>query len=159
VVYERLKARTDSSPAATQTLLIETPLEVDELTVQTALEAQASLHALGLELAVRGPRTLVIRAVPAILAGADPVQLVQAVLAELREHGTSRHLTEQRDALLATMACHSAVRANQALSLAQMNALLRDMERTASADQCNHGRPTWVQIPLTELDRWFLRGQ
>jgi DNA mismatch repair protein MutL len=159
VLYERLKTGNDQSPTATQTFLIPPQIHVDELDMQVASEAQSELRALGLSLKPVGPQTLAIETLPALLATMDPIKLVQSVLAELREHGTARHLTEQRDTVLATMACHAAIKANQALSLAQMNALLRDMERTASADQCNHGRPTWVQIPLSEIDRWFLRGQ
>jgi len=159
IVYERLKAGLDAREAASQPLLIPLGFRADPLERATAATESASLAALGLELAATDDDTLEVRAVPAPLADGDPVALARAVLGELREHGASRLLAERRDALLATMACHTAVRAHQRLSLVQMNALLRDMERTPGADQCNHGRPTWVQVPMAELDRWFLRGR
>jgi DNA mismatch repair protein MutL len=159
IVYERLKSGVDAQGLTMQPLLIPATFRADELEVRTAEDERERLAALGLDLGVLSPTSIAVRAVPAPLADGDPVGLARAVLAELREHGASRLLTERRDALLGTMACHAAVRANQRLSLEQMNALLRDMESTAGADQCNHGRPTWVQLPLAELDRWFLRGR
>jgi DNA mismatch repair protein MutL len=159
IVYERLKAGVDAQGLPMQPLLIPATFRADELEVRTAEDERERLADFGLDLGVLSPTSIAVRAVPAPLADGDPVGLARAVLAELREHGASRLLTERRDALLGTMACHAAVRANQRLSLEQMNALLRDMETTAGADQCNHGRPTWVQLPLAELDRWFLRGR
>jgi DNA mismatch repair protein MutL len=122
-------------------------------------ESPEALAQLGLDVSVLSPTALAVRALPAALAGSDPAALARAVIAELREEGSTRALAERRDALLATMACHAAVRANRRLSLEEMNALLREMESTAGADQCNHGRPTWVQVTLQDLDRWFLRGR
>jgi DNA mismatch repair protein MutL len=170
IVYERLKAALDASGVPTQPLLIPPVFRADAHERRVVDEERSALRALGLELeretAAHGGEAgeddvdrVAVRAVPAALAGADPIALARAVLAELAEHGASRALAQRRDAMLATMACHAAVRANQSLSLAQMNALLRDMESTAGADQCNHGRPTWVQLPMAELDRWFLRGR
>ncbi|MCZ8106458.1 MAG: DNA mismatch repair protein MutL, partial [Burkholderiales bacterium] len=159
IVYERLKAGLDARGVPAQPLLIPPTFRADADELRVADEEREGLAALGLELAPAGPDSLAVRAVPAALAGGDPVGLARSVLAELAELGASRVLAERRDALLATMACHGAVRANQRLTLPQMNALLRDMESTAGADQCNHGRPTWVQLPMAELDRWFLRGQ
>jgi DNA mismatch repair protein MutL len=159
VVYERLKAGLDARAVPSQPLLIPPAFMADAHERRVVDEEREALHELGLELAPCDDGSIAIRAVPAALAAGDPVQLARSVLADLAEHGASRLLAERRDALLATMACHAAVRANQALSLAQMNALLRDMETTAGADQCNHGRPTWVQLPMAELDRWFLRGR
>jgi DNA mismatch repair protein MutL len=159
IVYERLKAGLADQTVAMQPLLIAATFRADELDVRTAEEERDALLALGLELDVMSPTTLAVRAVPSALLDGDPVGLARSVLAELREHGASHLLAQRREALLATMACHAAVRANQQLTIPQMNALLRDMETTAGADQCNHGRPTWVQLPMTELDRWFLRGR
>ncbi|HYF58012.1 MAG TPA: DNA mismatch repair endonuclease MutL [Burkholderiaceae bacterium] len=159
IVYERLKAALDARAVPSQPLLIPAAFAADAIELETALAERDGLRTLGLDLAHTGPGELAVQAVPAALADGDPVALARSVLAELAEHGASRVLAERRDALLATMACHAAVRANQRLTLAQMDALLRDMESTAGADQCNHGRPTWVQLPMGELDRWFLRGR
>jgi len=159
IVYERLKAGLADQSVSMQPLLIAATFRADELDVRTAEEERDALLALGLELDVMSPTTLAVRAVPSALLDGDPVGLARSVLAELREHGASYLLAQRREALLATMACHAAVRANQQLTIPQMNALLRDMETTAGADQCNHGRPTWVQLPMAELDRWFLRGR
>ncbi len=159
IVYERLKAGLDERDGASQPLLIPASFPADPFELDTALAERDALAAMGLTLAVRDDATIEVLAVPAPLVGGDAVALARSVLAGMREQGASRAVAERRDALLATMACHAAVRANQRLSLEQMNALLRDMERTPGADQCNHGRPTWVQVPMAELDRWFLRGR
>jgi len=162
IVYERLKAALDARDTQaipSQPLLIPPSFRADAFEVRAAEAERERLLAFGLDLGVLSPTSIAVRAVPAALADGDPVGLARSVLAELHEHGASHLMTARRDALLATMACHAAVRANQPLGLAQMNALLRDMESTAGADQCNHGRPTWVQLPLAELDRWFLRGR
>ncbi|HPU53487.1 MAG TPA: DNA mismatch repair endonuclease MutL [Burkholderiaceae bacterium] len=159
VVLERLKFELDRGGAAMQSLLITATFRADPLDVRIVEEEPETLAALGLDLTVLSPTSLAVRGVPAALAGADASSLARSVLAELREVGSSRALAERRDEMLATMACHAAVRANRRLNLHEMNALLRDMERTAGADQCNHGRPTWIQIGINDLDGWFLRGR
>jgi DNA mismatch repair protein MutL len=124
------------------------------------VEEQGSvLRDLGFEIAVLSPNTLAVRAIPAMLAEANAVELARAVIADIREYGGSRVLTERRNEMLATMACHSAVRANRSLTIPEMNALLRDMEATERSDQCNHGRPTWFQVTMGELDKMFMRGK
>ncbi len=159
ITYERLKAAWDAADAQAQALLVPVSVAVSEREAEAAQVHAALLADAGLEIEPIGPATLAVRALPAALAGCDAAALVRDVLADLAAHGASRRLGELRDALLATMACHGAVRANRRLTLAEMNALLRDMERTERAGQCNHGRPTWVQVDLQELDRWFLRGR
>ena len=159
IVYERLKLQLEQAPLGSQPLLIPvsfaaTPEEV--LTVETYAPA---LHELGLDISALSPRTLAVRAVPTSLAQADAVELARSVLAELALHDASTVVQRARNELLATMACHGAVRANRQLTLDEMNALLRDMERTERSDQCNHGRPTWRAITLRELDALFLRGR
>jgi DNA mismatch repair protein MutL len=114
---------------------------------------------LGFDVAAAGPRELVVRAVPVLLADLDSQGLLRSVLAEMREFGATRVLTERRNELLSTMACHAAVRANRALTVTEMNALLRRMEETERSGSCNHGRPTWVQFGMADLDRLFMRGR
>ncbi len=159
IVYERMKAAYAARSIPVQALLVPVVFRADALEVALVDDEAAAIAALGLELSVLSAQSIAVRAVPAALVDADAQALARSVLAELREHGVSRALAERSDALLATMACHAAVRANRRLTLEEMNALLREMERTAAADQCNHGRPTWLQVELRELDRWFLRGR
>jgi DNA mismatch repair protein MutL len=158
ILYERLKTALDRAMPM-QPLLVPATFAADPLDVATADENAEILSALGFSLSVLGPSTLAVRGVPALLADADTVALARAVLADVREYGGSRVLTVQRDELLSTMACHGAVRAHRALGIAEMNALLREMEATERAGQCNHGRPTWYQLTLTDLDRLFMRGR
>ena len=159
IVYERLKADRDDGAPAQQARLIPATFAASAAEIATTDAHADTLRALGLDLAPIGTSTLALRALPAALAGADVVELARAVLADLAQLGSSDALTRARDELLSTMACHGAVRANRTLTPAEMNALLRDMERTDRADQCNHGRPTWRQITLAELDRLFWRGR
>ena len=159
IVYERLKRALEGQGVSRQALLIPATFRADAAEVAVVESEQAFLSALGLELSVLSPTAIAVREVPAMLAQGDVTALAKDVLAEVLEHGTARVMTERRHALLASMACRASVRANRALSLAEMNALLREMELTPGADQCNHGRPTWIQLGLTELDRWFQRGR
>jgi DNA mismatch repair protein MutL len=159
VVYEKLKAALDSRAVPAQTLLIPVALTVD---ARDVAEIGPHLHALagiGFELSVTSPTSVAVRSVPWLLKDADPVELTRAVLAEVAEFGVARLLAERRNELLATLACHGAVRANRHLTLPEMNALLREMEATERAGQCNHGRPTWFQVSLRELDSMFMRGR
>ncbi len=159
IVYEKLKAAHDARQMPMQPLLIPATFRADALEVRAVEDAGDALSDVGLELTVLSPTAIAVRAVPATLSGGDAPALARAVLAEFIDVGSSRALAERRDALFATMACHGAVRANRRLSLDEMNALLREMERTPGADQCNHGRPTWVQWAMSDIDRWFLRGR
>ena len=158
IVYERLKGALETA-LPMQPLLVPVSFAADPLEVATAEEDSAVLASLGFSLSVLGPGTLAVRGIPALLGDADPVGLARAVLAEIREYGASRVLTSERDELLSSMACHGAVRAHRGLTLQEMNALLRDMEATERAGQCNHGRPTWYQLTLADLDRLFMRGR
>jgi DNA mismatch repair protein MutL len=160
IVYERLKRAADTGgPLPSQPLLIPHTLAATAAEVAAAQDEQEALIALGLEVDVLGPGTLAVRSRPAALPHADLTELTRAVLAELQQVGASRAVQRARDDLLATLACHAAVRANRRLTLAEMDALLRDMEATERADTCNHGRPTWRQLSLRELDGLFLRGR
>jgi DNA mismatch repair protein MutL len=158
VLYERLKA-SHGNGVSGQPLLVPVSLRVSAAEAELAESFAAELARFGVELDRRGPDVLVIRQLPAALVAADAEALVRDILSDLAEQGDSRRLEERINQVLGTMACHGAVRANRQLSLAEMNALLRDMERTERADQCNHGRPTWTQLSLAELDRLFLRGR
>jgi DNA mismatch repair protein MutL len=158
-MYEKLKTALELDRIPTQRLLIPATLRASRLDTALVEENGALLHQLGFELAALGPEALVVRSVPAPLQDADPAELARDVLGEIGEYGAARVLQERRDELLAGMACHAAVRANRALTLPEMNALLREMEATDRSGQCNHGRPTWTQISMAELDRLFQRGQ
>jgi DNA mismatch repair protein MutL len=159
IVYERMKRQLGAASLDAQALLIPATFAATPLEAATADEHAATLSALGLDIAPLSSSTLAVRSRPAALTGADPVALARSVLAELSQHDASRVIERTRDDVLATMACHAAVRANRRLTVEEMNALLRDMEATERSDQCNHGRPTWRQVTLAELDHLFLRGR
>ena len=159
ITYERLKTAREGQGVQSQPLLVPVALSVSEREADCAEREAQTLADWGIELQRTGPQSLSVRAVPVLLAGADARQLVLDVLADLMEHGQTRRVTELGNELLATLACHTSVRANRQLSLAEMNALLRDMEATERSGQCNHGRPTWTQLSMAELDKLFLRGR
>lgn len=162
ITYEKLKKDADEGRLPVQPLLIP---QVMQATVTEVANAQAhadELRRMGLDLSPAGERSLVIRSVPSVIsdvAGEELETMVREVLADLAEFGESRVVLEKRNHILATMACHGSVRANRRLTMEEMNALLRSMERTERSDQCNHGRPTWTQVTLAELDKLFMRGR
>jgi DNA mismatch repair protein MutL len=159
ITYEKLKAACDGNDVRSQHLLVPEAIAVSEREAAAAEEFAEALAGCGLELDRSGPRRVTARRIPALLDGADAAQLARDVLAELAEHGNSRRLAELQNELLSTMACHGSVRAHRRLTVPEMNALLRDMERTERSGQCNHGRPTWTQLSIAELDKLFLRGR
>jgi DNA mismatch repair protein MutL len=158
-MYEKLKRALDEQQIPMQPLLVPVTFPAEALDVVTAEEHGEFLHKIGFDLGAVSPTTLVVRGIPVMLQDADARTLARDVLREVREFGAGRVLTERRNELLGTMACHAAVRANRRLTLPEMDALLREMEHTERSGQCNHGRPTWHQISLPELDRLFLRGR
>jgi len=159
VVYERLKRSLDRKEVRSQTLLVPVTVSVSEAEADRAEDAQARFSELGFELQRSGPETLSVRRVPALLGDADAEQLVRDVLADLATEGESSRVEERMEELLSTMACHGSVRANRRMTVDEMNALLRDMERTERSGQCNHGRPTTIHLSMADLDRLFLRGR
>jgi DNA mismatch repair protein MutL len=159
IVYERLKSLWDANTLSSQTLLIPISFAATEEEVVVAQEHAQTLSSLGLEVTVLSAKTLAIRAVPAALGDADLVPMVRGVLTDLAHHEGDFVVEQARNELLASMACHSAVRANRQLTIPEMNDLLRQMERTQRSDQCNHGRPTWHQLSMKALDALFMRGR
>ena len=159
ILYEKLKGALDTQGMSMQKLLIPVTFNADRLEVATVEEHGDLLRRLGFDIAPLSPTALAVRAVPTMLASADAAELARALLKDVREFGGSRVLTESQHELLSTMACHGAVRANRPLSVTEMNALLREMEITERSGQCNHGRPTWYQMSLADLDKLFLRGR
>ena len=159
IVYEQLKLQIDAHQLTSQPLLIPATFPATEQEIATAQASEQVLMDLGIEVSLLTAKTLAVRAVPTTLSKGDPVALTRSVLAELQQHDASTVLQRAHNELLATMACHGAVRANRKLTVEEMNALLRQMEITPRSDQCNHGRPTWRQISLRELDALFMRGR
>jgi DNA mismatch repair protein MutL len=159
IMYEKLKQALDEKQIPIQPLLVPASFGAEALDVATAEEHRDVLLRIGFDIAPASPTTLVVRGIPVMLADADVQKLAHDVLREVREFGASRVLTERRNELLSTMACHAAVRANRRLALPEMNALLREMEVTERSGQCNHGRPTWHQLSIAELDKLFMRGR
>lgn len=159
ILYERIKTQLDAGPPPSQPLLVPLLMNASSAEMATAADQGEALQHLGFDIAAAGPQELAVRTVPALLAKGDLPTLIRALLADLREFPASRVIEARRNELLATMACHGAVRAHRLLTLPEMNALLRDMEATERADQCNHGRPTWVQLSMSDLDKLFMRGQ
>jgi DNA mismatch repair protein MutL len=159
IVMEKLKKGLDAGAVAGQSLLVPAVFSAEALDVATAEDNREALERLGLEISVSGPNELAVRSAPALLASGDIVGLTRNILREIAEYGASQVLSARQNELLASMACHAAVRANRSLSTIEMNALLREMEETERSGSCNHGRPTWYQLTLADLDRLFLRGR
>ena len=159
ITYERLKTAMASEGLRGQPLLVPESIALSQREADCAEEHGQWFQMLGFELQRLGPETLAIRQIPSLLKQAEATRLVRDVLADLLEYGTSDRIQAHLNELLATMACHGAVRANRRLTVPEMNALLRDMEHTERSGQCNHGRPTWTQLGMDELDKLFLRGR
>ena len=159
IVYEKLKTALDGQQIPTQPLLIPVSFAAEPLDLATAEEGRDAMLQLGFDIMPLSPTTLAVRAMPAMLKQAHAEAAARDVLHELREYGAARALTERRNELLSTLACHSAVRANHSLTITEMNHILREMENTERSGQCNHGRPTWFQMSIAELDGLFMRGR
>ncbi len=158
ITYERLKTAHDSNSMARQPLLVPQSVAVSEREADAAEEYRELFEQLGLIVDRVAPESLLIRQIPVLLANGNSEQLLRDVLSDLSEHGSSARIRESVNEVLSTMACHGSIRANRRLTIPEMNGLLRDMEITERSGQCNHGRPTWVQVSLAELDKWFMRG-
>jgi DNA mismatch repair protein MutL len=159
ITYERLKRQRADAGVIAQRLLVPVVVELGPRQMAALEEHGPAIESLGFELVAASRQQVRVLKLPTLLAGGDVAELVQRLLGDLADHGATRLGEESEDALLSTMACHGSVRANRALTLAEMNALLRDMEATERSGQCNHGRPTWVEMPIADLDRLFLRGR
>ncbi len=159
ITYERFKQAVQDGGISRQPLLVPVSVSVSTREADLAEAQQELFNQLGLEVDRLGAETLVVRAIPVLLQGADGEKLLRDILSDIVVHGSSERIRDEINQVLATMACHGSVRANRRLTIEEMNALLRDMERTERSDQCNHGRPTWVQMDMTRLDKLFLRGQ
>ncbi len=159
ITYEKLKAAQEGEGIRSQLMLVPLTLAVSEREAAAIEEHGERFADLGFDIARSGPQSVTVRRIPVLLDGAEAAELVRDVIADLAVHGDTRRIEESANELLATMACHGSVRAHRRLSLPEMNALLREMEATERSGQCNHGRPTWVQLGMAELDRFFLRGR
>ena len=159
ITYEQLKRQQRAGPVPSQPLLLPIRLKVSEAEAELAMEARETLDALGIDLSRAGPETLLVRALPVLLGETDGERLVRDVLADLNQHGRSSRVEETLNSVLATVACHGSVRANRKLTVLEMNMLLREMEATERSGQCNHGRPTWVELSMKELNGLFSRGR
>ena len=159
ITYERLKTSCDTEGIKSQPLLVPLAVTVSESEAEMLAEKSDQLAELGIEINHASEDSIIVRAVPTLLAKTDVESLIRDVISDLAEYGESRRIEQSRDELLSTMACHGSVRANRRLTIAEMNALLRDMEETERSGQCNHGRPTWCEMSLAELDGLFLRGR
>jgi len=159
VTYEQLKQQYQQGAIPSQPLLLPIKINVSSAEADLAEQEHEFFSSLGFELNRSGPETIILRSTPALLGNIDKETLIRDVLADISEHGMSHRIQEQSNRLLATIACHGAVRAHRSLSIDEMNALLRDMEQTERIGQCNHGRPTWIELSTNDLDKFFLRGQ
>jgi DNA mismatch repair protein MutL len=159
ITYEQLKSRYGGDGIKSQRLLVPVSIKLSEAEADLAEEQKETLKNLGLVLDRSGPESVLLREVPSLLAHSDGARLLQDVLSDIASLGESQRVEEESNEILSTMACHGSVRANRQLTLPEMNALLRDMERTERSGHCNHGRPTWVQLDMPTLDRLFLRGR
>jgi DNA mismatch repair protein MutL len=159
ITYEKLKCARVGDGIRPRTLLVPLALAVSEREAACAEDHTDALAAIGFEIVRSGPQSVTVKSYPGLLDGADVARLTRDVLGDFAVHGNTRRIEESENDVLATMACHGSVRANRRLTLPEMNALLREMEATERSGQCNHGRPTWVQVSIAELDRMFLRGR
>ncbi|MGH8172782.1 MAG: DNA mismatch repair endonuclease MutL, partial [Rhodanobacteraceae bacterium] len=159
ITYEKLKAAQDGEGIRSQMMLVPLTLAVSEREAAAVEERAERFAELGFDIARSGPQSIAVRRMPVLLDGADVAKLVRDLVADIAVHGDSRRIEESTNELLSTMACHGSVRAHRRLGIPEMNALLREMETTERSGQCNHGRPTWVQIGMADLDRLFLRGR
>jgi DNA mismatch repair protein MutL len=159
ITYEHMKTAYDAEGIRSQPMLVPLSIVVSEKETGLVDEYRSEFSALGVELERASEESIIVRAVPTLLAKSNVEQLVRDVLSDLSEYGQSTRIEEHRDEILSTMACHGSVRANRRLTIPEMNALLRDMEETERSGQCNHGRPTWSELSLAELDSLFLRGR